>query len=188
MAMNLVHRLCCSSDYWAKTVERKLLPWVLSDVELGDTTLEIGPGYGANLRALAGKTKLTAVEIDEPMANRLVSKYGDRARILQGDGTDLALPDADFGSVVCFTMLHHIPTPALQDRMFSEVFRVLAPGGAFAGSDGVPSRMFSIMHIGDDCNPVDPATMAHRLSCAGFTDVETEVHKGEQRWRAVKPG
>ena len=187
MAMNLVHRLCCSSDYWAKTVEQKLLPWVLRDVELGDATLEIGPGYGANLRALAGKTKLTAVEIDEPMANRLVNKYGDRARILQGDGTDLELPDSEFDSVVCFTMLHHVPTPALQDQMFSEVFRVLQPGGAFAGSDGVPSRVFSMMHIGDTCNPADPATMADRLRRVGFTDVETEVHKAEQRWCAVKP-
>jgi ubiquinone/menaquinone biosynthesis C-methylase UbiE len=187
MAMNLVHRLCCNSEYWAKTVEKKLLPWVLGDAELGDTTLEIGPGYGANLRALAPRTTLTAVEIDGPMATRLQKKYGDRARILHGDGTDLQLPDSDFDSVVCFTMLHHIPTPALQDQMFSEVFRVLQPGGAFAGSDGVPSRMFSIMHIGDTCNPVDPSTMADRLRRVGFTDVETETHAGEQRWRAVKP-
>ncbi len=76
MAMNLGHRLCCSSNYWAKTVERKLLPWVLRDVELGEQTLEIGPGYGANLRVLADKTALTAVEIDERLADRLVSKYG----------------------------------------------------------------------------------------------------------------
>ncbi|MDT5010064.1 MAG: hypothetical protein QOH57_1681 [Mycobacterium sp.] len=186
--MNLVHRLCCSSGYWAKTVETKLLPWVLRGVELGDTTLEIGPGYGANLRALAGRTKLTAVEIDEPMANRLVNKYGDRARVLRGDGTDLQLPDADFDSVVCFTMLHHIPTVALQDQMFNEVFRVLRPGGAFAGSDGVPSPMFRLLHIGDTCNPVDPETMADRLRRAGFTDVDTDAHGGEQRWRAVKPG
>jgi SAM-dependent methyltransferase len=187
MAMNLVHRLCCNSEYWAKTVEQKLLPWVLGDVELGDNTLEIGPGYGANLRALAGRTALTAVEIDKPMADRLVNKYGDRARILQGDGTDLQLPDAEFDSVVCFTMLHHLPTPALQDQMFSEVFRVLEPGGAFAGSDGVPSRMFRLMHIGDTCNPVDPTTMPERLRRAGFTDVDVDVRAGEQRWRAVKP-
>jgi hypothetical protein len=47
--------------------------------------------------------------------------------------------------------------------------------------------MFSIMHIGDTCNPVDPSTMADRLRRVGFTDVETETHAGEQRWRAVKP-
>jgi 16S rRNA A1518/A1519 N6-dimethyltransferase RsmA/KsgA/DIM1 with predicted DNA glycosylase/AP lyase activity len=34
---------------------------------LGENTLEIGPGYGANLRALADKTALTALEIDNPV-------------------------------------------------------------------------------------------------------------------------
>ena len=67
MGMNVLHRLCCSSNYWAKAVERKLLPWALRDVELGERTLEIGPGYGANLRVLADKTpSLTCVEIDAP--------------------------------------------------------------------------------------------------------------------------
>jgi SAM-dependent methyltransferase len=188
MTMNLVHRLCCSSNYWAKTVERKLLPWVLGDVELGDATLEIGPGYGANLRGLAGKTALTAVEIDGQLAERLVRRYGEQARILRGDGTDLRFGDAEFSSVVCFTMLHHVPTAALQDRMFAEALRVLRPGGSFAGSDGVPSVTFRAMHFRDTYNPVDPATLPDRLRRAGFADVEVDVARGEQRWRAVKPG
>ena len=50
--MNLAHKLCCSSDRWAKQVEDELLPWALGDVDLGDNTLEIGPGYGAILRVL----------------------------------------------------------------------------------------------------------------------------------------
>jgi hypothetical protein len=35
MAMNLGHRLCCSSNFWAKAVEQKLLPWLLGDLEFG---------------------------------------------------------------------------------------------------------------------------------------------------------
>ena len=130
MGMNVLHRLCCSSNYWAKAVERKLLPWALRDVELGERTLEIGPGYGANLRVLADKTpSLTCVEIDGPMADRLRDRYGSRAHIITGDGTATGLPEAQFSSVVCFTMLHHVPTPPLQDRLFAEAFRVLSPGG-----------------------------------------------------------
>jgi SAM-dependent methyltransferase len=185
--MNLGHRLCCSSNFWANAVEQKSLPWVLGDLELGGQTLEIGPGYGANLRALASRTALTAVEVDGPLTGRLVQKYGDRARILNGDGTELQLPDEEFNSVVCFTMLHHVPTPALQDRMFAEAFRVLQPGGAFAGSDGVPSLALRIMHFRDTYNPVDPETLPERLRGAGFTDIEVDVKAGEQRWRAVKP-
>jgi SAM-dependent methyltransferase len=187
MAMNLAHRLCCKSNFRAKTVEQKLLPWVLRDVDLGDNTLEIGPGYGANLRALVARTpSLTAVEIDGSLADRLQRIYGDQARIINGDGTATGLPDAEFSSVVCFTMLHHVPTPELQDQLFGEACRVLAPGGVFAGSDGVPSLSFRVMHLADTYNPVSPDTLPERLRRAGFTDVEVRTHGDEQRWRAVK--
>jgi SAM-dependent methyltransferase len=80
----------------------------------------------------------------------------------------LQLPDAEFNSVVCFTMLHHVPTPSLQDRMFAEAFRVLQPGGTFAGSDGVPSLFFRVMHLHDTYNPVDPVTLPDRLRRTGY--------------------
>lgn len=185
--MNLVHRLSCSSNRWAKEVEHHLLPRVLADVDLGDNTLEIGPGYGAFLRLLVDKTpRLTAVEIDTPMAERLQRLYGDRARIINGDGTDTGLPDNEFSSVVSFTMLHHVPTAELQDRLLAEAYRVLRPGGVFAGSDGVPSLMFRILHFRDTCNPIPPETLPDRLRAAGFHDVDVEVRAGRQRWRAVK--
>jgi SAM-dependent methyltransferase len=189
MTMNLVHRVCCSSNYWARAVEQKLLPWALRGVELGDNTLEIGPGYGANLKALVDKTaNLTAVEIDKRLAERLFRKYGDQARVIHGDGTDIRFAESEFSSVVCFTMLHHVPTPPLQDRLFAEAFRVLRPGGIFAGIDGVPSLTFRVMHLGDTYNPVSPDTLPDRLRRAGFTDVAVSVAGGEQRWKAVKAG
>ncbi|CPZ32932.1 methyltransferase [Mycobacteroides abscessus] len=41
---------------WARKTESQLLPWALQGVELGADTLEIGPGYGANLRVLTNRT------------------------------------------------------------------------------------------------------------------------------------
>ncbi len=185
--MNMLHRVCCSSPLWAKAVERELLPWALAGVDLGTSTLEIGPGYGANLRVLADKTpSLTCVEIDAAMAERLRRKYGERARIISGDGTATGLPDANFSSVVCFTMLHHVPTAPLQDQLFAEAFRVLRPGGVFAGSDGIHSLGFRLVHIGDTYNPVFPDELPDRLRRAGFIDVFVDTKGGEQRWRAVK--
>lgn len=187
MAMNLVHRLCCSSRYWARSVERDLLPWALADVDLGENALEIGPGYGANLRCLVNMTpRLTAVEIDAPMTERLQAKYGPRAHIINGDGTATGLPSEEFSSVVCFTMLHHVPTPALQDRLFAEAFRVLRRGAVFAGSDGVHSTMFRLMHLRDTYNPVSPDALPERLRSIGFRDVQVTTAGGQQRWLAVK--
>jgi SAM-dependent methyltransferase len=187
MAMNLCHRMCCSSDRYFRAVEGELLPWVLGDVELGDNVLEIGPGYGANIRVLIDKAPhYTAVEIDPRMADRLKGKFGDRARIIRGDGTDTGLPSDEFSSVVCFTMLHHIPTPALQDRLFAEAFRVLRPGGVFAGSDSVASTLFSLLHFRDTCNPVSPDTLPDRLRAAAFDDVHVDAKGRRLRWRAVK--
>jgi SAM-dependent methyltransferase len=188
MAMNLLHRIRCSSDTWAKTVNDRLMPWVLDDVELGPRTLEIGPGYGATTRVLVDRaTSLTAVEVDGVMAERLDRLYGDRVRVIHGDGTKTGLPDGDFSSVVCFTMLHHVPSSQLQDRLLAEAFRVLAPGGVFAGSDGVPSFSFRLKHIGDTYNPIPTADLETRLRKIGFTAIKIEAAGTSQRWRATKP-
>lgn len=169
-------------------VADQLLPWALKHVELGPRTLEIGPGYGATLRALLDLTdSLTAVEVDSAMAERLHRLYGERARIIHGDGTNTGLPDDHFSSVVCFTMLHHVPSPHLQDQLFAEAFRVLRPGGVFAGSDGVPALPFRLLHIADTYNPVAPAGLPGRLAAAGFTDIQVDVTGGRQKWHATKP-
>jgi SAM-dependent methyltransferase len=189
MAMNLCHRVFCSSHRYFKSVEDTLLPWVLADVDLGDNVLEIGPGYGANIRVLIDRAPhYTAVEIDQTMAERLQHTYSDRARIIRGDGTDTGLPAEEFSSVVCFTMLHHIPTPALQDQMLAEVFRVLRPSGVFAGSDSAASTLFRMLHFRDTCNPVNPQTFPERLRAAGFHDVHVDGNGHILRWRAVKAG
>ncbi len=169
-------------------VRDDLLPWALADVELGDRTLEIGPGYGATLRALVDRAAaVTAVEVDKPMAERLDRLYGDQARVIHGDGTDTGLPDKAFSSVVCFTMLHHVPTDGLQDQLFAEAFRVLRPGGVFAGSDRLPSLLFRLIHIGDIYNPVRPDVLGNRLEAAGFADVRIDVAGVRLRWRATRP-
>jgi SAM-dependent methyltransferase len=189
MAMNLLHQRRCSSAGWADMVRDELLPWALADVELGDQTLEIGPGYGATLRALVERaTAVTAVEVDKPMAERLDRLYGDRARVIHGDGSNTGLPDTSFASVVCFTMLHHVATDRLQDQLFAEAFRVLRPGGVFAGSDRLPSLPFRLIHIGDTYNPIRPDELKTRLSLAGFTDIRTDVAGVRLRWRANKSG
>ncbi|MEV5239062.1 class I SAM-dependent methyltransferase [Streptomyces cinnamoneus] len=189
MPMNLIHRRLCSSGKWARAVEEQLLPWALDGVSLGPEALEIGPGYGATTRVLLRQVRhLSVVEADASYAAGLRREFGDRAEVLHGDGAALPLPDGRFDSVACFTMLHHVPSPRLQDALFAEARRVLRPGGVFAGCDALSSWSFRLIHLGDTCVPVPPATLATRLRAAGFAEAEVTVGKGSFRFRAVRGG
>jgi SAM-dependent methyltransferase len=186
--VNTIHNRLCRSAWWRRTVERRLLPWALREVDLGPEVLEIGPGFGVTTRLLAARAPaLTAVEIDPRLAGRLRDELGPAVRVVEGDGADLPFPDGAFSGVACFTMLHHVPSPGLQDRLFAQVRRVLAPGGVFAGSDSTVSAAFRLVHIGDTMVPLDPTTLPERLAAAGFVDVDVSVGGRSLRFRARRP-
>ncbi|WP_194835852.1 class I SAM-dependent methyltransferase [Nocardia sp. XZ_19_369] len=188
MAMNIFHRLCCRSSMWERTSATRIVPWALDGLDLGGAALEIGPGYGANVRPLLDRAgSLTGVEIDPDLAARLRNRHGSVMTVVDGDGTDMPFPPRQFDSVVCFTMLHHVPTSAQQDALFADALRVLRPGGVFAGSDGLDSRLFRLMHVGDTCVPVPPEHAADRLTRIGFTDVDIETGTTSFRFRARRP-
>jgi SAM-dependent methyltransferase len=185
--MNLLHNRICSSPKWAEYVRTGLFPAVLDDVDLGADVLELGPGLGVTTRELARRTpRLTALEVDEKYVTRLRREL-DGVEIVHGDAAKMPFPDAAFSGVACFTMLHHVPSPALQDRLFAETYRVLRPGGVFAGSDGRLSLRFRLIHLGDTLVPVDPATLPGRLEAAGFTDVQVSPVPGRTHFTARRP-
>lgn len=186
--MNRVHHWLCSSRLWARSVERSYLPTALTGVALGDDVLELGPGFGATTRALARRCpRLTALELDPSYAEHVRRLLGDVVRVVLGDATRMPFDEAAFSGVTCFTMLHHIPSPALQDALFAEAHRVLRPGGVFAGADSTTSLPFRLLHIGDIMVLVDPDTLGRRLEAAGFRDVRVARMMGAFRFHATKP-
>src|SRR5262249_52493837 len=158
--MNWFHRQVCRSGRWRRRVEGELLPWALQGVDLGDDVLEIGPGPGVTTELLRRRApRLTALEADAAAAAALHQRLGGPGvRGVHGDGAMMPFADGSFSGVVALTMLHHIPTAALQDRLLAEARRVLRPGGVFAGFDGVGSWLFRLVHLGDTYTPVDPDT------------------------------
>jgi predicted methyltransferase len=84
-------------------------------------------------------------------------------------------------------MLHHVPSPALQDRLLAEVYRVLKPGGVFAGSDSRWSVGFHLIHLWDTMVLVEPESFAARLEAVGFRDVSVKIAKRAFRFCARHP-
>jgi SAM-dependent methyltransferase len=186
--MNRAHAVLCSSGWWARTVERDLLPWGLADVDLGEDVLEIGPGFGATTCVLARRRgSLTVVELSENYCKRLRQTLEEDVEVVQADATDLPFVDGRFSGVVCFTMLHHVPSRELQDRLLGEVSRVLRAGGVFAGTDSLGTgRAFNLLHINDTLVPVSPDELPARLERVGLVEPSVEAGGRSFRFHARK--
>lgn len=187
--MNRYHQRRCRSGKWAAFLADTVLPAVLDGIELGPRVLELGPGYGASTRPLATRTaSLTAVEADPALARRLHAELGHMVAVVHGDARDLPFGAATFSAVTCFTMLHHLPGPAAQDRLFAEAARVLRPGGVLAGADSLPSLRWRLIHLGDTCRPIDPVTLPARLARAGLHRIQVTAAGRQARFVAYAPG
>ncbi|HEY6404351.1 MAG TPA: class I SAM-dependent methyltransferase [Blastocatellia bacterium] len=187
--MNSFHRWFCRTSIWKKALSNEIIPWALKDVELGDGVLEVGPGPGMTTDILRERLpRLTSIEIDPRLADALKQRLrGTNVTVIEGDATAMPFPDNSFSGAVSFTMLHHVPSPALQDRLLAEVYRVLKPGGVFAGSDSKWSVGFHLIHLGDTMVPVEPESFAARLVAAGFIDVSVKIAKRAFRFYARHP-
>ena len=186
-SMNDLHATLCSSAEWAAHLETTLVPWAIGeDPDLGDDVLEVGPGYGLVTDLLRARVdRVTAVEIDPSLAAPLADRLaGTNVQVIVGDAGALPFEPDRFTAAASFTMLHHVPSIELQDRILAELARVLRPGGLLFGTDSLDSPEFRAFHEGDTCVPIDPLTLVTRLERAGFTDVDVEVWSVGTRFRA----
>jgi len=191
--MNENHASLCPSPEWAEYISGEILPALASHADLGDEMLEIGPGPGAATAWLCDRVRqLTALEIDAAAAAQLTERFGGRnVEVAVGDATQMKYQDAAFDSVGCFTMLHHVPTQSLQNKIFAEALRVLRPGGVLIASDSLPGDDLHHFHEGDTYNPVEPGTIISRLQTIGFarlTITVSDVLMLVAHKQAEKPG
>lgn len=165
------------------------MPWVLKDVDLGQDVLEVGPGPGLVTDLLRRRLKcLTSLEIDPRLAGSLAARlHGSNVRVIRGDATAMPFKSDQFTAALSCTMLHHVPSPALQDLLFNEIHRVLKPGGVFAGVDSRQSLTMSLLHVYDTLVPVDPDSLGARLAVAGFSEVFIDSTPTQFRFHALKP-
>ena len=186
--MNENHAELCPSPEWAAVIQDEVLPSLTQHADLGEDMLEIGPGPGAATEWLRQKVKrLTAVEVDAAAAGKLADRFaGGNVEVVVGSAAELSCPDESFDSVGSFTMLHHVPTLAMQNKILAEAFRVLRPGGVLICSDSLASNDLHHFHEGDTYNPVEPTSVLARLQTLGFENI-TVVVDGMLKFIAYKP-
>jgi len=186
--MNRFETWFCGSSYWRYLTRRQLLPWLLGGSELGEHALELGAGPGAatdELRLRAGR--VTSLEYNHEFAARLGARAsGTNGSVIQGDAATLPFPDNTFSSAIAILMLHHLSSNELQDRAFTEIVRVLRPGGVFLAFEIQAGWLNRVGHIRSTFVPVDPATASARLTAAGFSRATVDLWRGGFRIRALR--
>jgi SAM-dependent methyltransferase len=187
--VNEAHLRILSSEEWAQTLRVEMLPWVAEAGDLGDDVLELGPGPGLTTDLLKQRVaKLTAVEIDPSLAAALRDRLaGSNVTVVQADATRTGIEGGRFSSVVCISMLHHVPSADLQDRVFREAWRLLRGGGRFLGVDTLDSEATRELHAGDVFVPMAAGALPARLEVAGFGDVAVSTTERRVRFIATKP-
>ena len=186
--MNELHLQFLASPQWAAMLQTELLPWLRSVGDLGDDVLEIGPGPGLTTDLLKDLTpRVTAIELDEQLAAALSARLeGTNVTVINADATNTGLDGDRFSAATCFSMLHHVPEPEMQDRVFAEVHRVLRPGGLFAVVDSLDIQAIRGGHVDDVFVPIHHETLGARLEAVGFSNLVIEIGAYEFRAHALK--
>lgn len=160
---------------------------------MASSVLDMGSGLGGPARTLAEAygCHVTGVDLTPAFcdAAEAMSKWvglSDRVTFRQGDATNLPFPANSFDAAMTIHVAMNIPA---KDRMYSEAFRVLRPGGVFAvydvlqGEGGevlypVPwARQPAISHL------ATPQAMRTLLTEAGFELLdELDTTAESQQW------
>ncbi len=151
---------------------------------LRGTVIEIGPGTGANLRHYHSDVRLIGIEPNIHMHPYLLSEAGRLGRSVDlrtGFGEGIDVEDGSADAVVTTHVLCSVDDV---DRVISEAYRVLKPGGRLCFLEHVAAPQGSLLLriqkfirpvwriLGDGCypdrNPLEAVAMA------GFKELHAE--------------
>lgn len=147
-----------------------------ADPQPGESVADFGFGGGVGLRPLLDRVgptgRVHGVEIADTMLDlarrRFAAEIGDgRLQLHSGDLTALPLADASLDAAITTNTIYFIEN---LPRAFSEVARVLRPGGRFVVGIGDPKQMGKLPFTahGFRLRPVDE--VAELLRAAGFAE------------------
>lgn len=167
----------------------KMADWGMSHLpEMNPSiVLDVGCGGGRNARELAKKypfSKVTAIDYSEVSVakateyNKDLIEFG-RIIVKRGDVSELRLPEASYDLATAFETIYFWPG---LEKCFSEVSKVLKPGGVFMivnESDGTDETSLKYEKIieGMKCYTIEQIEGA--LKAAGFSSVSSDHFDGK---------
>lgn len=168
-------------------------PTALADLKAGETVLDLGSGGGIDVLLSAKRVGPTGKAYGLDMTDEMLAlarenqaKAGaTNVEFLQGAIEDIPLPDGSVDVVISNCVIN---LSGDKDRVLSEAFRVLKPGGRFAVSDIVlerelPANVQGVVALWTGCvaGALVRDDYAARLANAGFEDISFEVTRTYDR-------
>ena len=161
-------------------------PTALAQLSPGEVVLDLGSGGGIDVLLSAKRVGPSGKAYGLDMTDEMLAlaranqrKAGvDNVEFLKGEIESIPLPDASVDVVISNCVIN---LSADKDRVLTEAFRVLRPGGRFAVSDVVvrgevpPSLRRSVeLWIGCVAGALSEDDYRAKLAKAGFTQIEVE--------------
>ena len=162
-------------------------PTALAQLNAGETVLDLGSGGGIDRAAFGeapvGPTgKAYGLDMTDEMlalARANQTKAGvENVEFLKGEIESIPLPDNSVDVIISNCVIN---LSADKDRVLSEAFRVLKPGGRFAVSDvvvhgDVPQQVRDsvLLWVGCIAGALQDSEYADKLAVAGFEAIEIE--------------
>jgi arsenite methyltransferase len=161
-------------------------PTALAELKPGEIVLDLGCGGGIDVllsaRRVAPGGKAYGLDMTDEMlvlANENKRKAGvENVEFLKGEIENIPLPDASVDVIISNCVIN---LSANKDRVLSEAFRVLKPGGRFAVSDVVTRgemlpeiRTNVLLWVGCVAGALEETEYRTKLTAAGFEQTEID--------------
>jgi arsenite methyltransferase len=161
-------------------------PTALIDLRPGQVVLDLGSGGGIDVLLSAHRVGLAGKAYGLDMTDEMLALARENQRqaglenveFLKGEIENVPLPDNSVDVIISNCVIN---LSANKDRVLSEAFRVLKPGGRFAVSDvvvrgSVPEevRKSMLLWVGCIAGALEENDYLSKLSAAGFSAVSIE--------------
>jgi ubiquinone/menaquinone biosynthesis C-methylase UbiE len=167
-------------------------PSALAQLKPGETVLDLGSGGGIDVLLSAGwvgpTSKVYGLDMTAEMlalARENQRKAGiDNVEFLKGEIEDIPLPDESVDVIISNCVIN---LSSDKDRVLSEAFRVLRPGGRLAISDvvvrgDIPAEIRKSVELWIGCiaGALEESEYRRKLARAGFAEIDLEPTRSYQ--------